>query len=112
VDDHNLKIINNMIEQQLQKQRKDSFVTFLNLMENNLMTDEVLDCWNMYEIMVNTSIFCGDALKQIEEGTLECDEDYKQAYVEDMHGSYHAANEFNEKFHTLAKAIENHDSMA
>jgi hypothetical protein len=99
-----------MIEEQLQKQRKDSFVTLLNLMENNLMTDEIAECWRMYETTVNVCIFCEDALKQIEAGTLECDEDYKQVYVEDMHGSHHAANEFNERFHTLAKAIESNSN--
>ena len=96
-----------MKEKELQKQRKDSFITLLNLIENDLITDEIMECWQTYEMTVNTCIFCEDALKEIEEGTVDCDEEYKQVYVEDMEGSYYAANEFNNRFHEMAKAVEN-----
>jgi len=56
------------IHTKLQKQRKESFKRYSELIDKNLMTDEINVCWVDYEKSVNETIYHGESKKMDESG--------------------------------------------
>ena len=78
------------IHTKLQKQRKESFKRYSELMDKNLMTDEINVCWIGYEKSVNETIYHGESKKMDEGG------------VTDL---YNKTTELNNKFNELVDPL-------